>query len=150
MRVFTDESHNSKIFIIQRMNNFYLVTVPYFLCFLVIFVVTVYVIKIIIKQESTVTPLVTLPNRGVEGSSKPRVFSISQGIDINVQHPTTSNIQHNNHTLLEDLEIKTPQETNENPNVSRRQELIRRDEASPHIFYRPVVTWCPGHNLFIY
>ena len=115
-------------------------TVPYFLSLLAIFFVTIYVIKVIIKQENTINPRVNLPDRGVEGSSQPRVSSISRGIDNNVQHPKTSNIQHNNQILSEDLEIKIPKETNENPNVSRRQELIKRDVANPHIFYRPVVT----------
>ena len=104
--------------------------------------VTVYVIKIIIKQENTVTPLVNLPsapplvnlpNRSVDGSSQPRLFSITQGID--------NNVQHYNHL---DLEIRTPRETADNTNdpvlkESRRHELIRRDEANPHIFYRSLL-----------
>ena len=99
---------------------------PFFLTFLVIFVVTVYVIKIIIKQENTVTPLVNLPIRNVEGSSQPRVYSVSKKID---------NIQHKNQILSEDLEIKTSPETDDNSNeekVFRRLELIKRDEANPH------------------
>ena len=117
-------------------------TLPFFLSFLVTFVVTVFVIKIIIKQENTVTPqvnlpsappLVNLPNTSVAGSSQPRLLSISQSID--------NNVQHYNHL---DLEIRTPQETADNINdpvlkESRRHELIRRDEANPHIFYRSVL-----------
>ena len=105
-----------------------------------IFVVTVYVIKIIIKQENTVTPLVNLPIRNMEGSSQPKVYSISKKID---------NIQHKNQILLEDLEIKTPQGTDDKSNeekVSKRLELIRRDEANPHIFYRSDST--PPRLLF--
>ena len=109
-------------------------TLPFFLSFLVTLVVTVYVIKIIIKQENTVTPLVNLPIRNVEGSSQPRVYSISKKID---------NIQHKNQILSEDPEIKTSPETDDNSNeekVSRRLEMIRRDEANPHIFYRSELT----------
>ena len=115
-------------------------TLPFFLSFLVTFVVTVFVIKIIIKQENTVTPqvnlpiappLINLPNTSVAGSSQPRLFSISQSID--------NNIQHNNH-----LEKRTPREAADNTNdpvlkESRKRELIRRDEANPHIFYRSVL-----------
>ena len=111
-------------------------TLPFFLSFLVTLVVTVYVIKIIIKQENTITAQVNLPNRGVAGSSQPRLFSITQTID--------NNVQHNNQILFENLEIRTPRNTTVNTNdpvlkESRKRELIRRDEANPHIFYRSVL-----------
>ena len=121
-------------------------TLPFFLSFLVTLVVTVYVIKIIIKQENTITAHVNLPNRGVAGSSQPRLFSITQTID--------NNVQHNNQILSENLEIRTPRNTTVNTNdpvlkESRKRELIRRDEANPHIFFRSLLHVASSHLILV-
>ena len=63
-----------------RKNNFYWVTLPMCSSYLVVFVVTVYVINIIIKQENTIAPLINLHIRAKpsdESSSRKRFFTIT-------------------------------------------------------------------------
>ena len=112
-----------------RKNNFYWVTLPLCSSYLVVLFVTVYVIKIILKQENTITPLVNL--RASTSANRP----------LTISHSFNNNVQHNDQIMLEDLEIQIPQGMEENLNDpafkdSRKRELIRRDEANPHIFYR--------------
>ena len=112
-----------------RKNNFYWVTLPLCSSYLVVLFVTVYVIKIILKQENTIAPLVNL--RASTIANRP----------LTISHSINNNVQRNDQIMLEDLEIQIPQRMEENLNDSafkdsRKRELIRRDEANPHIFYR--------------
>ena len=115
-----------------RKNNFYWVTLPMCSSYLVVFIVTVYVVKIIIKQENMIVPGTLYVRGGTneENHNRLRVFTITG---------KNTNIQPND---LEDQEMKIEEETDETTNnssrakESRKTDLIRRDEANPHMFYR--------------
>ena len=122
-----------------RKNNFYWVTLPMCSSYLVVLIVTVYVIKIIIKQENIVVPA-NLHVRGKIGDElykEERVFTIT-GKNQNIQ----PNPKHEQSSSREDQEMKT-YETNGNSKIMKscvakesQKGEIRRDETNPHMFYR--------------
>ena len=117
----------------MRKNNFYWVTLPMCSSYLVVFIVTVYVVKIIIKQENMIVPGTLYVRGGTneENHNRLRVFTIS-GRNTNI--PPINQ---------EDQEMKIEEETDETPTTnnssrakeSRKTDLIRRDEANPHLLY---------------
>ena len=118
-----------------RKNNFYWVTLPLCSSYLVVFIVTVYVLKIIIKQENMVVPSHNLQVRGITNDDvhkRARVFTIT-GKNTNIQ----PNDQEHQKTKIE-LEIvgTTTTKNGSKAKKSRKKELIRRDAANPHMFYR--------------
>ena len=118
-----------------RKNNFYWVTLPLCSSYLVVFIVTVYVLKIIIKQENMVVPSNNLQVRGKTNDElikRARVFTIS-GKNANIQ-PSDQEVQEmkNEEETVETTTTKSSSRANE----PRKGELIRRDEANPHMFYR--------------
>lgn len=120
-----------------RKNNFYWVTLPLCSSYLVVFIVTVYVLKIIIKQENMVVPSNNLQVRGKtsnELNKRARVFTIT-GKNTNVQ----PNCQDDQEMKREEETVGVGNTTTKNSSESnepRKWELIRRDAANPHMFYR--------------
>ena len=120
-----------------RKNNFYWVTLPMCSSYLVVLIVTVYVIKIIIKQENIVVPA-NLQVRGETGDElykEERVFTITRK-NQNILPRQSSSQGH------EDQEMKA-YETNRNTKIMKscvvkesQKGEIRRDETNPHMFYR--------------
>ena len=120
-----------------RKNNFYWVTLPMCSSYLVVLIVTVYVIKIIIKQENIVVPA-NLQVRGETGDElykEERVFTITRK-NQNILPRQSSSQGH------EDQEMKA-YETNRNTKIMKscvvkesQKGKIRRDETNPHMFYR--------------
>ena len=122
------------IFAYIRKNNFYWVTLPLCSSYLVVFIVTVYVLKIILKQENMVVPINNLQVRGKtndEFHKRVRVFTIT-GKNINIQ-PNDQK-----HKKRSEVEIvgTTTTKNGSKAKKSRKKELIRRDAANPHMFYR--------------
>ena len=110
-----------------RKNNFLWVTIPMFLTYVPILLVTLYVSKVIVKSQRSVAPAHNLPSSNLEPSGGLEAQNNSPELEVeDIEMENTSNVKRNHNSDQVDVDAGT----------ERTIVKIKRSPTDPHTFFR--------------